>query len=258
MNNIVNKEKDKWIRPWNRKKFDELSIRDDRFFSILIKGVLRWFNEHIVLYDEKVNHFILQTGSTYLYVEKNGYEYSLNETTGEDQIYHHLPRCICEINNLNIPFEELTNPFVRGTYERLSSIDNQYKGYNAQIRRLPIEFFMTLHYVFSNFNENLILLQEILDKLVFQKYFNIIYLGQKIQCSIEFPVDMQMNLPKIDFDSTDSNQRTMDLQIKIDTYYPIINEETEIENSNVINHSQHHLFIEENKTRTDKNIKTVN
>ena len=84
MDNIVNKEKDKWIRPWNMKNFDSLSIRDDRFFSILIKGILNFMNREIVMYDKPIKHFILHTGSTYLYIEKNGYEFSLTETTGED------------------------------------------------------------------------------------------------------------------------------------------------------------------------------
>ena len=257
MNNLVNVDKDKWVRPWNKKKrdFDSISIRDDRFFSILIKGLLQWLNQNVVLYDEPVKHFILQTGSTYLYIEQNGYEFNMSETTGEDMIYHHLPRCVCEINNMNIPFEELTNPFIRGTYERLSSVDKQYKGYNAQMRRLPIEMVFTLRYVFSNFNENLILLEEILNKFTFQKYFNIIYLGQKIQCSIEFPVDLSMNIPKIDFDSTESNQRVMEIQIKVDSYYPVINEDTEIENNKIIGNSRNNMVLTKHNTTTDINIR---
>ena len=257
MNNIVNKDKDRWVRPWNMKDFSQLSIRDDRYFSILIKGILLYLNNHILMYDKPLKHFILHTGSTYLYIEENGYDFKLSETTGEDIIYHEIPRCIVQLNNINIPFEELTNPFIRGTYERLSSEDGQYHGYNAQIRRLPIELYMTLNYVFGTFNENIVVLQEILDKLVFQRYFKINYLGQIIQCSIEFPVDTTLNVPKIDFDSTESNQRTMELQIKIDSYYPIINEDTECENSLVINQSEHHIKLKQNDEITDINKYTV-
>ena len=257
MDNIVNKEKDRWIKPWNMKNFESLSIRDDRFFSILIKGILNFMNREIVMYDKSIKHFILHTGSTYLYVENNGYEFSLTETTGEDFIYHELPRCICELTDINIPTEELTNPFTRGTYERLSSLDGQYKGYNAQIRRLPIELGMTLHYVFGTFNENMVVLQEIFDKLVFQRYFNIVYLGQTIQCSIEFPSTTNTNIPKIDFDSTEANQRTMDIQIKVESYYPIINEETECENSKIIGKSEYNVNVIENNEITDTNKYTI-
>lgn len=257
MDNIVNKEKDKWIRPWNMKNFDSLSIRDDRFFSILIKGILNFMNREIVMYDKPIKHFILHTGSTYLYVEKNGYEFSLTETTGEDIVYHELPRCICELSDINIPTEELTNPFVRGTYERLSSKDGQYHGYNAQIRRLPIELNMNLHYVFGTFNENIVVLQEIFDKLVFQRYFKIVYLGQNIQCSIEFPSTTTTNIPKIDFDSTETNQKTMDIQIKVESYYPIINEQTECENNKIIGKSEYNINIEQNEQITDIHKYTI-
>ena len=59
MDNIYNVQEDKWIRPWNIKKFDELTYRDERFFSILIKGCLNWLNHHIFMYDDQINHFIL-------------------------------------------------------------------------------------------------------------------------------------------------------------------------------------------------------
>ena len=257
MDNIINKEIDKWIRPWDIKKFDDLIYRDERFFSILLKGCLNWLNHHIFMYGENIKHFILNTGSAYMYVESNGYEFKWSETTGEDQIYMHLPRCICEINDLNIPTEELTNPFVRGIYERKSSITGEYKGYNAEMRRLPIEFNLTLHYALSNFNESIILLQEIIDTLVFQRYFEITYLGQIIQCSIEFPQTSQINVNKIDFDNTDPNIKTMDIGIKIESYYPIINPNTEVPNDQIIRGSEYDLEMVKNNNITDTNKYTI-
>ena len=256
--NLYNKqENDTWVRPWHIKKFDNLSLRDERFFSIVIKGCLNFLNRTILMYNEPIKHFIFNTGSAYMYVESNGYEYSWSETTGEDQMYMTLPRCVCEINDINIPIEDLTNPYVRGVYERQSSITKEYKGYNAQIRRLPLEVTMTLRYVLSNFNESIILAQEIIDRLVFQQYFNINYLGQKIQCSIEFPVQTNINVNKIDFDSTETNQKIIELQIKINTYYPIINELTEVENSKVISALDGNLNIEQNNTETDTHKYTI-
>lgn len=250
---IANKQIDKWVRPWNIKKFDDLTYRDERYFSILIKGCLAWLNNNICMYDEPIKHFIFNTGSAYMYIESDGYEFKWSETTGEDKMYMHLPRCVCEIGGVNIPTEELTNPFVRGIYERKSSIDNEYKGYNSEMRRLPIELDLTLHYVLSNFNEAIILLQELIDKLIFQKFFNITYLGQKIQCSIEFPQQNNINVNKIDFDSTDVNQKNIDVQIKIESYYPIINIDTEIENTKIIQTGIYNLdIIDSNEYIIDK------
>ena len=94
MDNVFNRDKEPWIRPWNEEKFDDLYNRDERFFALVIKGLLSWLNRIIVMYNKPINHFIFTTGSSYLYIESNGYEYSVNETTGEDTMYMILPRCL--------------------------------------------------------------------------------------------------------------------------------------------------------------------
>jgi len=232
VNNVVNRDIEKWIRPWDTEQFDDLYNRDERFFSILIKGLISWLNRNIVLYGKPINHFIFNTGSSYMYVEKNGYKFKWCETTGEDQMYMHMPRCLIEIEDINIPMEELTQPFVRGNYERRSG--NDIKGFNAEIHRLPIELSINLKYVLSNFNEQIILLQELLDKIVFQKYFNITYLGQVIECSIEFPGNTNPEINKIDMSSPEVNQKNINLNVKICSNYPIINIESEIANTQII------------------------
>lgn len=232
MKNVFNRENEPWVRPWNVKKFDDLYNRDERFFSIIVKGLISWLNTNIVLYDESINHFIFNTGSSYLYMESNGYEYNFSETTGEDAIYMKLPRCIIELQDVNFPTEELTSPFARGNYERRNG--NMLSGFNAEIRRLPLEISFDLKYYLANFNETLILLQELIDKLVFQQYFNITYLGQIIQCSIEFPGNVNPEINKIDMSSPDPKQRNITMNVKVCTNYPLINLRTEIATDKVI------------------------
>jgi hypothetical protein len=232
MQNISNKILDTWKHPWDIEKQDNLYNRDERFFSILTKGVLGWLTRNIVLYGKPIKHFIFNTGSSYMYVENNGYEFSWSEVSGEDWIYHEMPRCVCNFGNISIPQEELSNPFVRGTYERRKGDDIQ--GYNAEIRRLPIELTISLHYILSNMNESLILMEEIMNKLVFQQYFNIVYLGQVIECSVEHDGSQSVELNKIDMSSTDTNQKTIDFDLKVCTNYPIINERSETSNKDVI------------------------
>lgn len=232
MNNVINKEINPWQRPWDVEKFDDLYNRDERFFGVLIKGAVSWLNKNIVLYGKPINHFIFNTGSSIMFVESNGYEFKWSETTGEDYMYMHLPRCVIELGGLDIPQEELSNPFARGNYERRD--ENIVRGFNAEIRRLPIELSMNLHYTLANFNESIVLLQELIDKIVFQKYFNITYLGQIIECSIEFPGNTQIELNKIDMASADDKSRHIDLDIKVCSNYPIINERSEIALDKVI------------------------
>jgi len=233
MNNIVNKEVNPWIRPWDMEKFDDLYNRDERFFSVLMKGVINWLNRNIIMYGKPINHFIFNTGSSIMFVESNGYEFSWNETTGEDQMYMHLPRCVINIEGISIPKEELTNPFARGSYERRDG--NFIRGYNAEIRRLPIEMSLSLEYVLSNYNESIVLLQEILDKIIFQKYFNITYLGQIIRCSIEFsPDSTKIEYNKIDMSSPEDKNRRINLSVTVCSNYPIINTRSEISTDKII------------------------
>ena len=213
MTKIANIEKNKWLRPWDIVQHDDLYNRDDRFFSVLIKGVINFLNSNIVMYGKPINHFVFNTGSSYQYLEKNNYEFKWATATTNDTIYMKLPRCVISVGNISTIASELTQPYARGVYERRDN--NEIKGYNAEIRRLPIELDMVCHYVLANFNESVILQQEIFDKLVFQRYFKITYLGQIIECSIEFPSETSVSVNKIDMESKETNMQTIDLSLKI-------------------------------------------
>ena len=243
MQNLVNKKQDIWVRPWNKERFDDLEERDERFFSIVIKGALGWLTRNIVLYNKPIKHFIFNTGSTIMYVENNNYEYSETETSGEDALYMSLPRCVCELDSFQIQTDDLSSQFVRGTYERLSNLDGQIRGYNAELRRLPIEITLNCKYVLSNFNEALILVQELFDKMVFQKYFRIVYLGQIIPCSIEFPITNKIQFDKIDMTSPQDKTKKIDIELKICTAYPQIDTRSEMDNSNIISAAGYNIDI---------------
>ena len=83
--------------------------------------------------------------------------------------------------------------------------------------------------------------EEIIDKLTFQQYFNIVYLGQIIQCSFEIPSDFTIELNKIDMTSPEVNQKSIEISLKICANYPIIDEKTEIPASQTINNTQSNL-----------------
>lgn len=223
-----------WKHPWQLEKFDNIYNKDERFFSILVKGLIAWFNKNVVLYNKPIKHFIFSTGSSYMYVEANGYEFILSETSGTDWIYMEMPRCIIEISDISFNTESLTNCFSRGEYERYDDETNSISGYNAEIMRVPIEMNLQFKYVLSNFNETIVLLQEIIDKFIYQKFFTIIYLGQKIRCGIEFPTSEHLELNKIDMSSNETNQKILQFDIKLTSNYPAINERTEVSNANVI------------------------
>ena len=242
---------DTWVRPWDKERTDDLYRKDDRYFSVLIKGVLAYLTKNIVLNGNPINHFIFNTGSSIMYIEKNGYEFSWCETTGEDQMYMKMPRCVVELGDITVDTAELSSPFSRGFYERISSIDGKMKEFSAEVRRTPIELTIDCKYVLSTFNESIILVQELIEKLLFQKYFYIIYLGQKIECSIEFPNSNKIEFNKIDMASAEVNQKTINIQLKVCSSCPILNDKTEIEASKIIGKYNGGLQLEKNENITD-------
>lgn len=223
--------------PWEQTSFDNLFERDDRFFSLITKGTLAWLNKNIILYNKSINHFIFNTGSSYMYLENNGYNFNITEVTDQDTIYMKRPRCIVKFDTIEIETSELTQPNIRGTYERTSK--TSVKGFNAEMRRMPLQITFQLHYVLSNFNESIVLIQELIHKLVFQKYFKIVYLGQIINCSLEIQNSYKIELNKLDMSGTDPNSKELDINITVCTNYPAFVEETESPNDLVISAGEH-------------------
>lgn len=118
--------------------------------------------------------------------------------------------------------------------------------------RVPIEMNFQFKYVLSNFNESIVLVQELIDKFVYQQFFTIVYLGQKIRCGIEFPTTAHPELNKIDMSSTEPNQRIIQIDIKLTSNYPAINERTEIPNSKIIELSKHDMNVSDNPKIIEK------
>ena len=240
--NIYNKKLSKWIRPWDGTP-DNIYNRDDRFFAIVLEGALAWLTNNIVMYGKPIRHFVFSTGSSYMYIETDGYKYSTTEVTGEDKIYMERPRCVASIDNVSIETAELTQPGVRGVYERYDSTNHEIRGYNAEMRRLPVTINTNMQYVMSTFNESVVLLEEIIAKMCFQRYFSVVYLGQVIQCSIEFPQDFRIDVNKLDMSSADPNNKSINVSFKIETSYPVIDETTEVPNATLMKSMVSEIYV---------------
>ena len=255
---VSNNKPLKWIRPWDEEKPNNLYNRDERFFSVVTKGLLAYLTNTICMYGKPIKHFILSTGTDFMYVETNGYEYKIGEVTGEDMMYMERPRCILNLSDISIDTGELTQKGVRGTYERLD--DNNIRGFNAEIKRMPIKMSFNLHYVLSTFNEQITLAQEIIEKMLFQTFFSFVYLGQIIQASVVFPDSTTIEVGKIDVTSSEANANNIDFSVIVETNYPQIDQETEIPNDAFISGFYHNTAIRpdiDGKLVTDNEEHTI-
>jgi hypothetical protein len=72
------------------------------------------------------------------------------------------------------------------------------------------------------------------EKIVFQRYFNIVYLGQTIRSSIELEGNTEIKVNELDLASNEPNRRTMDFTIKVCTNLPCVNTQSETPTSLVV------------------------
>lgn len=246
MQNIVNSTNhDNWLKPWDLEN-PIYNTNDERFFSLLLKGMLCWLNENMRMYGKPIKHYILQTGSTYIFLENNGYEFTWCETSDENNLYMSSPRCIIEISNISVEKEELSSKAIPCQYERITNYDDpnfpKIKAFTADMSRIPLQLSINAKYVFNTFNEVLIFAQELFENAYFQKYFNITYLGQVIQNSIEYNSDIPININKPDFTSNDLNLKIVEVPMVVCTNMPLIDYRSEIPAASVIKNTEHNII----------------
>lgn len=205
---------------------------DNEFFKILFRGVVGYLNHAVKLNGKDIPHFILHTGSEYLYYDALDYDFK-NIHSSESHIYLNVPRCLIDFQDISTDMSQLTNPHVRAQYEKIDS-EGQLRTYSAECRRMPIRVQVSMTYFIDSFTDSLKLTQILIERMAFDKVMYINYLGREIDVSMRFPdtiIDEHMNV--ISFDTGDKN-RTLKLSLQIDTNLPIYNRVTQVDTGNVI------------------------
>lgn len=193
-----------------------------RFFSILIKGLLVALNNDISIRNNRVPHYIINTGDEIMALEVKGYDHSKDpvEATNENYIYTVTPRCAITPKNIQLIPDQLTSPYAAGKLQL--DIDDQLINFVGEVRRMPLKMNIELKYVVNSYTDTLELIQQIITKLAFIRSFNIVYMGQVIPCSYTLP-DSLDDEKTIDFDenSTDDRRYFTTLDIEVETAIPI-------------------------------------
>jgi hypothetical protein len=79
-----------------------------------------------------------------------------------------------------------------------------------------------------------VLTEELINNVLFQRYYTVAFLGQNLQCSIEFPQNFNIELNHTDMTDPTTNQKNVQLTLKVCTNYPAIDENTEVANSSIV------------------------
>ena len=213
------------------------------FFSILIKGLLVNLNNLIKMNDSPVPHFILHTGDEQMYLDVKGQDSSIEPTqiSNEDYIYNVIPRCIVTPAGIDVIPDQITNPYTRGNFQ-VEDDENLYT-ISAEFRRMPVKLSTTLKYYVSTYTDLLEITQKLLTNCSFIRTFNIVYLGQVIQCSYRIPESFQgEHLMEIDETLTDTRYKTLELSIEVESNLPIFANGTVVSTDNIIKHHQHNIL----------------
>lgn len=205
------------------------------FFSTLLKGLIFNLNKTIKIRDKYVPHYILNTGTDIMYLEKKGQDHSKepHEVSNENFIYTITPRALVSPGGIELLEDQLTSPYTRGNF------DMEYEGslysFNAEYRRMPLKMTVELKYTFDTFTDVLNAAQQIITKFAFIQNFNIDYMGQTIFSTYRIPssIDHEENVT-FDGVSTDSKNRTMTISLEVETNIPVFEGRTAILNSNFI------------------------
>ena len=221
----------------------ELDINNtELFMSALFKALTYKLNNQLKLRDKNIPHFVLNTGDDIMYLEVKGQDYSIEpkEISNEDFVYNSVPRCIMNLNDIEVIEDQLTSPYTMGNFD--VEYDDLVHGFHAEFRRMPIKMNVNLKYYLDNFIDTLALTQQIITKLLFIQSFTFTYLGQTICASYKVPSSYshEKNITFVG-GTTDQKLRTIELTLEVESNLPVYNERTAVENDKFFKQQVHQI-----------------
>ena len=197
------------------------------FFSTLIKGLMLKMDDDISIRNRPVPHVTVHTGSDALYLERKGYNQSIEpySISNEDYIYQIVPRCNVNLGGIDLVPDQLTNPYSMGQFQLED--ENGIYTLKGEFRRMPVKLGVELKYMTDSYRDMLELIQQIITKLTFIRTFNITYMGQVIPCSYKIPESFSgEHLTELDGKTQDDKLHTMQISLEVETCFPIFSPKT--------------------------------
>lgn len=247
----------------NKIRRGEIDINNQSlFFSILIKGVLQQLKKDLKIRDIEIPHFILNTGDDTMYLGVKGQNQAIEplQVSNEDYVYTIKPRCIVEPKGVNLVPDQLTSPYSKGVFQL--DYDDQITSFTAEFRRYPLTMSFDLNYYLDSYTDSLELMQQVITKLAFIRTFSFVYMGQNIKASYVIPetMDTEYNI-QIEGTTSDVKDRKISLSLTVETYLPVYDIRTVIQNDHFIregvykvNTEAHDIFDKTVVTPRDKMI----
>jgi hypothetical protein len=184
-------------------------------------------DDDISIRNRPVPHVTVHTGSDALYLERKGYNQSIEpfSISNEDYIYQIVPRCNVNLGGIDLVPDQLTNPYSLGQFQLED--ENGIYTLKGEFRRMPVKLGVELKYMTDSYRDMLELIQQIITKLTFIRTFNITYMGQVIPCSYKIPESFSgEHLTELDGKTQDDKLHTMQISLEVETCFPIYSPKT--------------------------------
>ena len=149
-----------------------------------------------------------------------------------DTNYDIIPRGMINLESFNIDSGNLTNKWVRGTYTK-ESAEGNLETYSAMINPVPMSISFSCSLVVDSLIDSFKIVQEIIKQLYKTKIFHITYNGFRIGCRAKFSEDNKIN-KTFEYDYGSETNATIEFNIEVESYLPVVDESTERHNSNRI------------------------
>lgn len=214
------------------------------FFSAVIKGLIKNLNKDIYIRNLQVPHIILHTGDEQMFLNVKGQDMNIEpyEVSNEDYVYNTIPRCIVTPGEVSLIPDQITNPYSRGVFQ-YETEDSIYT-LSAEFRRMPIKISIDLKYYVSTYTDLLDLTQSLVANTSFIRTYNISYLGQVIKCSYKTPEAFNgEKLTELDETLQDNRNKTLSINLEVESNFPIFERRTVISTDNVISKTVNNINI---------------
>ena len=219
------------------------------FFSILIKGLMSKLDDNIKIRGIEIPHIILHTGDSTLHQFESNKNHS-DDISSMEEIYNIIPRCIVDINNIDLSVDQLSSPYSMGLIQY--ECEDGIYSFMGEFRRYPMKLNCELKYYVDSYTDMLALFQQIITKLSFIQTYNISYMGQTIVNSYKTPDSFDgEHLMEIDGTTTDSKYKTVSCSIEIETTLPVWDHKTLVYNDCRI--ANHILGVYKTEEQLDEN-----
>lgn len=149
-----------------------------------------------------------------------------------DGNFEMLPRFVLSYESSQIDSANITNRFVKGTYQE--QVDGKVETRVAYMFQIPLTMNFSLEGWVDNYINAFKIEQAIRDVFYKNKTFWVQYRGMKIGCCVGFPESITTGEKTVSYTFSQENQIKMSFNLSVETYQPCFDPTTSMKEDDVI------------------------